>query len=480
MNEDKPNIEIVKELIRQHAVRHRKYVKKCQEADRYYRNANDIIWEGTGPRGDDPMRHADNRIPRNFHGLLVNQKAAYMFTAPPLFDVGRDEDNKKITEALGDAYPKICKDLCVNASNTACSWLHYWDGDEGGFHYAVVPSAQIIPVYSRSLENELIAVLRTYQDINYSDGKEITVWEYWDHEYCYAYYRKSDSIAVSGLENYDMFFTSGVDDGAQEGNRLQHGKGRVPFIPFYNNNIRMSDLDNIKPLVDAYDKVFSGFLNDLEDIQEVIYVLTNYGGADLDEFLDDLKKYKAVKIDKYEGGGGSGGVETLTVNIPVEAREKFLELTRKAIFEQGQGVDPDPQKFGNASGEALKYLYSLLELKAGLMETEFRLGFGELIRAICGHLGIECKSINQTWARSAIKSDSELAEICSKSDGIISRKTLIKNHPFVKDAEAEEKQIQKEREDAEERASKMYVRAFQKEAEGSTEDEAEGDVKNGG
>lgn len=77
----------------------------------------------------------------------------------------------------------------------------------------------------------------------------------------------------------------------------------------------------------------------------------------MEEFLHDLKKYKAIKVDD-DGDEGKGGVETLTINIPVEAREKFLEMTRKAIFEQGQGVDPDPQKFGNTSGEALKYLYS--------------------------------------------------------------------------------------------------------------------------
>nr|WP_308743167.1 phage portal protein [uncultured Anaerocolumna sp.] len=28
---------------------------------------------------ESPLRNADNRIPRNFHGLLVNQKASYMF-----------------------------------------------------------------------------------------------------------------------------------------------------------------------------------------------------------------------------------------------------------------------------------------------------------------------------------------------------------------------------------------------------------------
>ena len=39
------------------------------------------------------------------------------------------------------------------------------------------------------------------------------------------------------------------------------------------------------------------------------------------------------------------------------------------------GIDPDPQNFWKRFGVALQFLYSLLEQKAGLQETEFRLGF---------------------------------------------------------------------------------------------------------
>ena len=59
----------------------------------------------------------------------------------------------------------------------------------------------------------------------------------------------------------------------------------------------MDDLRNIKPLIDVYDKVYSGFINDLDDIQELIFVLTGYGGTDLNGFLNDLKKYKVIKLD---------------------------------------------------------------------------------------------------------------------------------------------------------------------------------------
>ncbi|HEK4617271.1 TPA: phage portal protein, partial [Clostridioides difficile] len=216
--------------------------------------------------------------------------------------------------------------------------------------------------------------------------------------------------------------------------------------PFFNNNIKTSDLDTVKSLIDTYDKVFSGFVNDLEDIQEIIFILTNYGGTDLKSFLEDMKKYKTVEVES-NGMDDKSGLSTLTIDIPVEAREKLLMMTRKAIFEQGQGVDPQPTDFGNASGVALKYLYSLLELKAGLMETEFKLSFGKLIRMICKSLNLECNIVNQTWTRNAIANDLELAEICAKSVGIVSDKTVCKNSPIVEDVEYEIAQIKKEKEE---------------------------------
>ena len=134
-------------------------------------------------------------------------------------------------------------------------------------------------------------------------------------------------------------------------------------------------------------------------------------------------------------------------------------MTRKAIFEQGMGVDPDPQKFGAASGVALKYLYSLLELKSGFMETEFKMGFGQLIRAICRHFKMECGQIIQTWTRTAISNDTELAEICKNSVGIVSKKSILKAHPFVEDTETELEQLEAEEKETQEKAD-LYAGIF--------------------
>lgn len=442
------DIEVIKKLIRKYQVGHTDFVRQIAKARAYYRNETDIMFpplKEEREKKEKPLRNADNRIPFNFHGLLVNQKASYMFTAPPLFDLGEKKANKDLVKFLGDKYPKVCKDLCIEASNCTVGWLHVWCDKKSTCKYAIVPAEQVIPVWSDSLEKELLGVFRSYQNIDDETGDAYIIYEYWNETECAAYRLKAGD-ELDQLLPYQMFLVDPML--CEYADTYRHGVGEVPFFPFFNNNIDTDDLKNIKPLIDVYCKVFSGFVNDLEDIQEVIFVLTNYGGADLGQFLRDLKDYKAIQIES-EGDGDHSGVSTLTIELPVEAREKLLEITRKCIFEQGMGVDPDPQNFGNSSGVALKFLYALLEQKAGLQETEFRLGFGQFIRCVCRLNGISIKddTIVQTWTRTSVQNDQELSQIATQSKGIVSDETIVAHHPWVDDPEKEMELLQ-EQEDA--------------------------------
>lgn len=446
-------LDVMKRLIKKYEPGHTDRIVAMSEAKRYYRNETDILMH---PKKKDeegnPMRNADNRIPRNFHGLIVNQKAAYAFTAPPLFDAGNQTSNVKVAEALGDEYKKNCTALCVEAANSGCAWLHYWRNDDGLFEYAVVDSREVIPVMSHSLKKKLMAAFRMYQELDEETGDTYMIYEYWTDTACQAFRRKIGDTVDEGLFYCNMFVDPQTEERFSE---YRHDLGEVPFIPFPNNNIGTNDLVNIKRLIDVYDKVYSGFINDLDDVQELIFVLTGYGGTDLNGFLQDLKKYKTIKLDEDDGAD----VKTLSIEIPVEAREKVLEATRKAIFEQGQGFDPQPENFGNQSGEALKFMYALLEMKVGLMQTEFETGFARLVRAICRFYGLQCGQIIQTWTRTCIKNDTEQAQICKDSVGIVSKKTILKNHPLVENADDELKQLEKEEKEAQEKAD-LYGPAF--------------------
>lgn len=445
-------LEAAKKLIEKYEGIDAVRLKKAEVALRYYLGDNDIMYRKPKDKCEEPLRNADNRIAFNFHSLLVDQKASYMFTAPPLFDTKDDTLNEIVAATLGDGYAKKCKDLCVDASNAGVGWLHYWIDEKKGFCYGVIPSMQLRPVYSLRLEKELEAVLRTYRMVD-DNGDEWQIYEIWNDKECQAYRKRAEMF-----QPFDMFSYINLDGMAEPTNTFRHDFGAVPFIPFPNNNVCTGDLDKIKNLIDSYDKTYSGFVDDLEDIQQVVFVLTNYGGADLKQFLSDLKYYKTIQVESA-GNDDKSGVSTLTIDIPVEARDKLLDITRKAIFDMGQGIDPQQQGFDNTSGEAMKFLYSLLELKAGLMETEFRAGFGELVRAIGRYYGKEPEQIVQTWTRTSIRNDAELVDMCQKSVGVISTKTILKNHPFVENAEDEEKELAAEKEQTA-KETDIYRKAF--------------------
>lgn len=401
---------------------------------KYYDNENDIIYTGVNLNADDkdPLRNADNRISHNFHQLLVDEKASYMFTYPVLFDLNNDiELNKTVTKVLGDEFESISKDLCIEASNCSNAFIHYWIDEEENnkFEYALVKTEQVIPLYSNNLKRKLIGVYRYYE--SEIEGVPVIIFEHWTNKEFNKYTLKGTLSSSS----HSMYL---------QVENVIHELEEVPFIEFRNNNRNQSDLSKYKSLIDLYDKVMSGYANDLEDIQQIIYILENYGGEDLKEFLGDLKRFKAIKTES-DGAGSSGGVKTLQIEIPVEARNKILEIVKKQIYESGQGLQQDTESFGNASGVALKFFYRKLELKAGLTETEFKKGFNQLIRAILRHLNLDVDiNIQQIYTRNMISNDLENAQIAQYSTGIIPIKLILKNHPWVDDPEAAEKMLEEE------------------------------------
>ncbi|MCX7842862.1 MAG: phage portal protein [Clostridia bacterium] len=441
------DLQAIKKIINKLVIEHQEFVKNAITAEKYYRNKNDIKENGVFNQQYDaylrannlnPLRNADNRISHNWHKLLVDQKVSYGFSYPPMFDTEDAEINKKIVEVLGDEYAKVIKDLAADASNCGVAWLHIWE-DENSFNYAVVDPKQVIPIYSSDLKKELVAVLRAYE-LTGDDGILYQRFEYWTDKDCTFFIRESN-----GEINLEFAF-EGVP------NILRHKMAMVPFIPLYNNSTHTGDLDMYKDLIDAYDKVVSGFANDLDDVQEVIFVISGYGDEDRDKFIADLKKFKTIKVDPPDGA-----VNTIRAEIPHEARNVFLEMMKKQIFISGMGVNPDPEKFGNASGVSLQFLYSLLELKMALTETEFRLGLAKLVRAILRYMGVSDKAnIIQTWTRNAIRNDLEIVQMLGLSGNIISERTKTKNHPLTEDIEEELKQIEKERKELD---SDMFQRA---------------------
>ena len=84
-----------------------------------------------------------------------------------------------------------------------------------------------------------------------------------------------------------------------------------------------------------------------------------------------------------------------------------------------------------------------------MMETEFRISFNHLIRAILKFNNMMSDNIVQTWTRTSVNNDSELAEIAQKSKNVISDETIIRNHPWVDNPEEEIVRMEEQRKQTE-------------------------------
>lgn len=404
----------------------------------YYLNKNDIkqrqIYSYRDGKRIVDIEAKNERIPSGFHKILVDQKTAYLAGEPMSFS-SRSEDKKSlevIEELVGEKWEDTLPELIKNASNKGKEWLHPFINEDGNFDYMIIPAESFIPI-SNTKTGKLVAGIRFYDE-----SEEVIKLEVWTATDVTYYILTNNEVVLDDAEemNPAPHFMKGEQWGTWD---------RVPFIEFANNNERLSDLIFYKDAVDAYDTLVSDAQNTLEDMQSLIWALKGYTGEDLGEFMDNLKCYKAVSLDL------EGGLETIRAEVPVEAYQLQTEKLKENIFAFGQGVNPSPDIIGNApSGVALTNLYSLLDMKASILERKFTLALREFMWFIAEYCNIsgresfDYRDISFTFNKMLLTNEAEIIDMAQKSQGIVSQTTILENHPWVTDVALEQERLAKE------------------------------------
>lgn len=425
--------------------------------ERYYQVDNDILEHRNmrvidGKQFDESYK-ANNRLAHAKYKSQVDEKIAYLLAKPITYQCedGQGERYKELVkDLLGKHFQHRFLELGYEASNKGIAWLHAYVDEQGNFRTMVIPSEQCIPVWKDASHTELEMFIRVYTvDVwEYDTRKPITNVEVW----------RDDSVAYYRLDGKFLIWDDDLNDDGEYG-PVSHIKtpadgwrawGRIPFVPFKNNQKELPDIKFVKTLIDAYDSGRSEAANYVEDVKNLIYVLKGYGGTDLDEFMADLNRNRAIKIDDVE----DGGVDTLTPQMDITALREHYEQLKRDIAEDGQAVDKDPDKYGNSpSGVALRFMYAGLDLKCNLMENEFKLGFEQLLFFVDEYLKITGKGdftavgLDIVFNRNMAINESERIQNCRNSQGIISDRTILSQHPYVEDVEKELKALEEQQDD---------------------------------
>ena len=400
----------------------------------YYNNDTHIkdrqIWYYEDGQKKVDTEATNHRVSHDWHKILVDQKVAYLLGRPPLISAEDEQFAKHLNALLDETWDDRLQELAKNASNKGVEWLMPFIDGVGNFRYIIIPAEQCIPVYETDYEEELVAMLRYYPAV--VGGETKTRAEWWTAEGVSTYIETE--AGVYALESEDGHFLM---------NGVPMGWGRVPFVEFPNNVDRFADLKYYKEQIDVYDII----ANDLTDVQKLLFVLKGYGGQSLAEFLQNLRYYRAIQVDSEAGAG----VETLSADPPITAIDSSLDRLEENIYLFGQGVNVKTDKFGSApSGIALKFLYTLLDLKSNIMARRFSVAIKKFCWFAARYLEIkgvgtfDPLGVKITYNKSLLINDLETTQIATSSMGVISQETIVAHHPWVEDVQVEMERIAEE------------------------------------
>jgi len=437
--------------------------KEMREGEAYFNSRHDVLdtkqyYYLNNIRYEDNSK-ANNKVVHPFHKLLVEQKAGYIAGNPIVFSYDKSMSDKEaeqlnmhLMNLVTNSFDDIMNNWIVGASNKAEEWIHVFINSKGEFNYLIINSLELIPIYDTQYQNTLVGMLRYYsvEEIIDNNKKLITKVEWWT-EKDVTYYTETSSgeyiidntYSKNPSAHYYNYNTVNVE------NKISGSWGKVPFVKLANNSYGTNDLKPVKILIDAYDKVKSGWVNNLDDFQEMVLVLKGYAGivtsqqrqsgySELDAFFQNLKTKKVIPVDD------EGSVEQLKLDIPYEARDKFLEITRKEIFYFGQGIDVNNDTFGNApSGTSLKFVYALLDLKANQLIKKMVLSLSDLMYFFVYWINLTEKtsfnsnSVSYVFNKSIIFNEKEKIDELNASTNVLSEQTILENHPLVNDVKEE-------------------------------------------
>ena len=152
-----------------------------------------------------------------------------------------------------------------------------------------------------------------------------------------------------------------------------------PIVPLWGNPEHESEVLGIRNGIDAYDLIKNGYANELDSAQ-VYWIIKGAGGmedGDLAQFLERLNTVHAVAPAEGQD------VTPVTVNIPVDARERLLDRIERDLYRDFMAFDSDRIAAGAVTATAIRAAYEAINSKTDLYEYQV-LDFTKEIMRLAG------------------------------------------------------------------------------------------------
>lgn len=453
-------------------------VKEMKIGGQYYRNSGDIKEKKRTIVNEDGIEeiapHAKNyQIQHPILYKMINQKTGYLLRKKPnikqIIDDEQKEDKeyqKVLNDIFNNKMHKRLKYTLIEAVKRGIAWWQVYVDEDGELKVRLRYATRIIPLWQDEEHEILDAIIMFYDVQEYvseTEKKTITKVEYWDLEGVRYYIYDKDSLIedVQMAEQIKDYKISVDNEGTSI---FAHFKindklcvwDKIPFVYFKYNGDEMPLIHFLKTMLDCYDELVSKMGDAIYEAPDGVNVVKNYQDI-AGTFQKNLATFNTVFLET------DGEYKRETIEIKIDAFKVYIEQLRKDIYEGGSGVDTQSEKFGTQdSGVAIKQLYADLDLDCSNIETEFKSSIEYFMYFINKWTKItkrkDCskKEIELVFNKTMTVNEKELIENCKNSIDIISKASILANHPYVSSVEDEQKKIKVEKEEEEAEANEEY------------------------
>lgn len=418
--------------------------KVMVEAEQYYRNRTDVQ-----NKTNDVANRSNTKIEHPILKKLVDQKANYLLSKPWTVETENKQYGNALNEVFGPVFRRKIKSLGKGAVKSGIAWLQPYF-DEGELVFMRIPSTELIPLWQDAEKTKLDAFIRFYDQVVYTGNRKQTIThaEFW--------FSGGVKWFITGPEGGATFMVdTSHGDESNDWTESHFAVGEkaynweaIPIVWLKYNEEELPLCYYIKDLIDDVNWQTSVTADVLRDVAKFIYILKNYGGQDLKEFIKDLKEHLAIKVET------DGGVDKLQADLNIDAVMKFLDKQRRDIFDFAASVDTKDPDLGNASGTAISFRYMDLESDCDSLGTELKDTFQHLKPFIDVYLQLTGKGdftkqeFDIIFNTDMPVNETDVITNVRNSDGIISRRTQLQNHPWVKDVDQELAAVNEEKKKA--------------------------------
>lgn len=302
--------------------------------------------------------------------------------------------------------------------------INYVDEDAKQ-RFKVLDSRECIPVYSNDLNNDLLYVIRYYVADTINNSQDEYYIEVYGNEFIRKYKSSNAFATLSLLEEKPNIYK------------------QVPITVFNLNSDEESIFDKVMTLQDAYNKLLSSEVDDFESFCDAYLVLKGCM-ADADDLVA-MKQNRVLMMDT------DAEASYLTKSVSDTQIENMLKNINDTIHKISNSPDFTEDTFMSQSGVAIKYKLIGFENVASNIVANMTKALQRRIELICSILSLtdgetKWRDIQIVFTRNLPQNITDTAQAINQLRGIVSDKTLISLLPFIKDVDAEVKQLQKEKE----------------------------------